>query len=516
MAKLKQSIYIVLAITFITALLFVPAYVIFTEQKASKTALHLSNKLSQSQAQLTSVLNAYDMLAKSIYDNIINTPSITALIRQANAEDDAGKAKLRQELYTQLLPLYKNLQQHNVRQLHFHLKNSISFLRFHRPSKFGDSLEGVRYSIDKVNRTMRPEFGFEEGRIFNGFRHIFPIVNQNKFAGTVEISYSFNAIKTELDRLQQAHYSFIIQKRLVDEKVWKNEQNNYLPSELSNEYLLDKSVKAARTSKDLTQEDITQLNQRVAAHIHDRLNDEQPFIHPAKLGESNYLLIFIPILNVENKQVAYAVVYEKSPTLDLIEREFNTEVIIALFIALSLAVLIVLYYLSQRRTAKALHLLATTDQLTGLANRNHLNIVLDKSIKVAQRYQLPLSLIFFDVDHFKQINDNHGHDGGDTVLTSLSTLLSHHLRTSDLLARWGGEEFMILLPETERKDARLLAEKLRHFIEDYKFLPDLTVTCSFGVTQLRNDDDEEALLKRLDNALYAAKENGRNIVVDVH
>ncbi len=515
MNKLMEFVYMGIAVLLITGVLFAPAYLFLVTQTDEKIALHSADKLTQARIQFSAVLDSYDMLAKNIYENVINKENINSLIKQANAEDEAGKAILREKLYESLLPLYKNLKQHSVRQLHFYLKNSVSFLRFQQPEKFGDSLEGVRYSIDKVNRTMRPEFGFEEGYDLNGFRHVFPIIYQNKFCGTVEIAYAFDTVKNELDRLQKAHYSFIIQKRLISERALKKSTQNYLPSELSDEYLLDKSVYDVAPSTGLDQADINTLNQKISPHIQQKLHSEQPFLYSAVLANKHYLLIFIPILNVENKQVAYAVVYEKSPALDLIAKNFKVEQYAAALVSLLLAALFVLYYTSQRKTAKALRLLATTDSLTQLANRNHLNLVLKKSIQVSQRYQLPLSLIFFDIDHFKKINDAHGHDAGDTVLSSIGLLMSHHVRTSDLLARWGGEEFMILLPETERKNARLLAEKLRQLIEEYKFLPNVEVTCSFGVTQLHKDDTEESLLKRVDAALYTAKEQGRNMVIEL-
>lgn len=159
--------------------------------------------------------------------------------------------------------------------------------------------------------------------------------------------------------------------------------------------------------------------------------------------------------------------------------------------------------------------LTVTDSLTGLSNRMKLHSELDREIERAKRYRLPLSLIMFDIDHFKSINDNFGHDIGDAVLVSLSRLAQSVVRKVDLLARWGGEEFMVLVPNTALNDAVLLAEKLRETFEEQYFERPSQVTASFGVSQFSAADDFDSFTKRVDEALYEAKRGGRNRVVAI-
>lgn len=137
------------------------------------------------------------------------------------------------------------------------------------------------------------------------------------------------------------------------------------------------------------------------------------------------------------------------------------------------------------------------------------------SMQMALRYDLPLSLLIFNIDHFKKINDRLGSDTGDDVLVELSSLAEQHIRLSDLIARWGGDEFIILLPETTHHNAYILAEKLRKVIHEHTFVVTTNLTCSFGVTQLHKSDDEISILKRLDSALRSAKERGRDRVVEL-
>lgn len=154
-----------------------------------------------------------------------------------------------------------------------------------------------------------------------------------------------------------------------------------------------------------------------------------------------------------------------------------------------------------------------TDPLTGLANRLHFTMVYQHAINIAQRTEKPLGIIFFDIDHFKNINDHFGHLMGDTVLQQIALLVQERTRKSDIVARWGGEEFILLLPDTDLDEAIRVAEMLRKVIDSEHFDQVGHVTCSFGVAILEGNEEGETLLNRADDKLYKAKERGRNKVV---
>ena len=164
------------------------------------------------------------------------------------------------------------------------------------------------------------------------------------------------------------------------------------------------------------------------------------------------------------------------------------------------------------KTEERLKQLATTDTLTGICNRRHFDEMLASEIDRAVRFSSPLSLILFDVDHFKRINDTFGHQAGDRVLIQLAVAVGGAIRTTDLFARWGGEEFIVLLPGSDLNAGRLLAEKLRMVLEKQQFADAGQVTCSFGVAEYAPGDNVEALMKKLDRCLYHAKASGRNRV----
>ena len=160
--------------------------------------------------------------------------------------------------------------------------------------------------------------------------------------------------------------------------------------------------------------------------------------------------------------------------------------------------------------------MATTDPLTGALNRRAMFDLLDQEIARDRRYGRALALIVFDIDHFKQVNDAHGHAAGDSVLRHVADIAGKVIRSSDSLARYGGEEFVILAPETGEEAAMQLAERIRLELRSHEFRGNgsiLRVTASFGVTAIRPDDtNAEQALRQADLALYAAKTAGRDRV----
>ena len=155
-------------------------------------------------------------------------------------------------------------------------------------------------------------------------------------------------------------------------------------------------------------------------------------------------------------------------------------------------------------------LLAAIDPLTSIANRRKFNDELQSEISRNLRYHNDLSLIIFDLDNFKNINDEHGHNVGDDVLKEFTQLISNRIRNTDVFARWGGDEFSILLPETNLDTALQLSEDLRALTEKHYYLKIGHITASFGVTHFMKTDNEATFISRADEALYLSKENGRN------
>ncbi len=160
--------------------------------------------------------------------------------------------------------------------------------------------------------------------------------------------------------------------------------------------------------------------------------------------------------------------------------------------------------------------LAFTDPLTQTRNRSAFNDTVRREMRLAHRNGNHLSVVFIDIDHFKRINDDYGHQCGDLALTSIAKWINESIRSSDIVFRYGGEEFVVLLSETDLKGAELLAERIRENIENHVFaygMETIRLTASLGASSLIGDDTLDAFINRADQAMYQAKQTGRNRVV---
>lgn len=162
---------------------------------------------------------------------------------------------------------------------------------------------------------------------------------------------------------------------------------------------------------------------------------------------------------------------------------------------------------------RELEILSTTDKLTRIYNRLKLDDVLTLEVGRARRYGLPLCIVMLDIDHFKQVNDQYGHAVGDSVLVHIAELLKQNIRATDTIGRWGGEEFLLILPHTNPAQARLVAESICMTIAGAEFPVVGHKTVSLGVTSYDGEENEVHMLARADEALYEAKHAGRNCIV---
>ncbi len=454
-------------------------------------------------------------IAQVIFDTKIDSKYTQKLMYEASHTSNKKElSELRNELSTHFDELYHYMQTQGIRQFHFHLPDAVSFLRFHKPKKFGDSLVGIRPTVEYVNKHHRQVTAFEEGRIFNGFRNVYPIFYNGEFVGSVEISSSFAAIQEIMQRTQKASLLFMISSDIVSQKVFNSEQSHYVKSEFCG-FMFDKQVLS--NQPELTLEQLHIINEAIASEAKKYIDTEKSFslcFRSDKVFNNKSISIdFLPVFNLQGKKVAYIINYEIDEVLDLLSAKNKTLIVILSILSFVLSLILSLIYRYFKTREASIHEMATHDALTKIYNRYGLQEVLEQKVGEFKRYKRDLSVIFFDIDHFKQVNDTYGHSAGDEVLKKLSNLIAQNIRTSDIFARWGGEEFILVLPETSLFDAVILAEKLRKKIEEYDFEKPPHLTCSFGVTDMNEHEDEKEMLRRVDEFLYRAKELGRNRIV---
>jgi diguanylate cyclase (GGDEF)-like protein len=191
---------------------------------------------------------------------------------------------------------------------------------------------------------------------------------------------------------------------------------------------------------------------------------------------------------------------------------FTTE-ILTVFLTLATNILFAYSFaLTAKRRQSQLQRLATVDPLTGAGNRRAQNDKLDNVNAAFRRAQVPCSVMILDIDHFKKINDTHGHVVGDEILVEVADLIRTNIRSTESLYRYGGEEFIVVAEHTSLQNAGQLAEKLRRLIEQKSFCRGIHLTTSFGVAELQGGEGRKGWLNRADGALFRAKGEGRNRV----
>lgn len=251
-------------------------------------------------------------------------------------------------------------------------------------------------------------------------------------------------------------------------------------------------------------------------------------------GFHYYLLVMVPVVVIStmrrrsSKYLLSTLVFVLYLVLDFTmhstkpRHDLNPDVLSALRGFNVAVTFLLLFYLSNlymklvSKAEKQLRQLATTDPLTQLLNRRSFLEVADYELTQRKRHQAPLAFVLADIDHFKSINDQHGHAVGDEVLRSVSQVLSLAVREQDSVARWGGEEFLILMPNATLEAARMVAERLREKVSAIEVTvggQTVKVSMTFGVSSHRLEEPVEAPVSRADGALYKGKAQGRNQVV---
>lgn len=298
---------------FLIPVLVVFVYVVWRILSSVYTQLeeqHFLNQSNNLQVAYQQVLAGYELSSRIIYDNIINQPEVLSLFAQANGASEERQAEIRTALYDMLVDDYQRLDDLNLRQLHFHLPDNTSFLRFHRPNLFGDNLTDVRYTIALANRELVPVIGFEEGRIYNGFRYVFPLFYEGVHIGSVETSVSFLAIQQNLNKSLPGGLTFVLRASVVGATVFESELENYVISDISDVYVYDRQVIETYRDDDMSWETITAINQNLSDDIVARLNNGETFSAYVWVGNQPYTISILAINNIKGEHVGAILSYQ--------------------------------------------------------------------------------------------------------------------------------------------------------------------------------------------------------------
>ena len=482
---IKNKVQIALFILIYCILSFLSGWY-FYQDKQNRLKLYLSQKISTLQSEYNAAKNSFKKLSDFTFDEIMSNKAFLQTFLQYK-QHKATK----QEIYNILLPHYRILQKYSINYLA--ILDSFGHTIIHMP-KAPNLLKQKKPQLFSPANTNLLLIEFQK-----------QIYYKNRFLGFYKSAVSYNVIKKELAYLFHKYYEYIIKKDVINKSIFQYGNYSFIQSDINKNYFYQKSGTNAVTDTTTTKTLITQIDNQIKDMIATKLGTNKSFAIVTSLHGNHYVITFLPIKN--KKLIGYLLSYTKDNTIATFTITFWQNILLSNIIII--IILLFIYHTLQMKTK--FEILAITDKLTKLYNRHKFYEIATHEIERSKRYKRPLSLIIFDIDHFKKINDTYGHDVGDYVLQELAKLIKKHIRKQDFAFRWGGEEFIILLPETDAQGAMKLAEKLRRIIESHTFKKVGQVTISLGVTEYSSSDkDIDEVVKRADNALYLSKKNGRN------
>lgn len=491
--------YIVLMVLALTALFMMLVWVLI--HNFSERILNAeTTKIFQYANQVSAVIQLNRKLADIYFtESIASNQKILDTMTRANFTEGEMRDVYREELAAMIQPTYQNAIRQDFRQFHFHLVNSDSFYRAHQPEKFGDSLLNVRATIEKTNTDRIFVEGFEEGRIFNGYRYVYPLFNEGQHIGSVELSVSMAAFTNAVNESFLSNGIFIIRQDISDEKVFDEFLDQvYFESEVFPGYYIDREV--------FEQNHEVFLDEYPVGAFDEFLPKGENFIYVDRGNPLYRNFVFLSVANFEGEDVGYLVFSDKNEDiLNLInDKNLFSFLLINFWLATSLVLIIVL------RSRKQIYDLSLIDFLTGVDNYEGFTIQGKALFENAKRLGA-FWLCFIDIDNFKSINDTHGHGVGDQVLIDFANILKESFRSADVIGRFGGDEFVVCGIQKEKDCGKVFFDRIREKMRAYneENPNDLTMPLRFSVGYSFVDDFEaitfEHMLRDADQKMYEMK-----------
>lgn len=618
------------------------------KEKEVQNLIFHENKILQT--SYTAVTNMFSIAIENYFRHVIMKPSVLELLHQVKNAPLGDKAVLRGLLYRELYTLYNGeLKRLGIRQLHFHTHQGESFLRFHKPNENGDTLIDMRPSIRIANVDKKFVSGFEGGRVYPGFRYVFPIVDKEVHLGSVELSLSYESIEFELSKLLTCKNHILLMKKEISTGiVFENHKEHFMPASFTKNYVIENQKLSMLTAKSIDSPLVNRVNTLLEAlpDIEKKLSSGKNFSIPFVDDHQGYIANFNAIYDISNTLSAYAVTYGILDELVVIEDKYFTLYLVGIALIFLLGIAIFLFLEQRKKTLReklqfqtivektingillidpqgkitfinhagckmleympdeiigldshemihvhdhllphqkcpilevihsrnhyiaeeifrkkggekiTVHLAATSfvednktigvvvifrdvtqeksdkaliehlayyDALTDLPNRKLLIDRLSFALSASYRLYQFGALLFMDLDNFKGLNDSKGHHVGDLLLQEVASRLKKELRASDTVARFGGDEFVILVTylgedeEKAREELHKIATKLLNVLsQPYRFgtyYHSFTHTCSVSIGGTLFNDGQKTvddILKEADSAMYAVKAKGKN------
>ena len=301
-------------------------------------------RLMQEQVAYKSVVNGLSEVAQTLFDETINTSEITALVHEIAVTEGDAQDFARGMLLRKLYPSYLRLKERGVRQLHFHHANGLSLLRFHRPLKYGDPLFDIRPSVYRVNTEHKAVKGFETGRLFHGFRFVFPLFHEGQHIGSVESSVPFDTVEQQLKTLVPNElFGFVLNKEQVFSLLYPSERSIYKDYALNDNFLIEDVGAKLGSPREIPplQKSIESLMRDDRFYIRKMMSAGDAFGLSHKLEGQRYAALFTPVNNLDGKTGAYIISFTRA---DELEGIYRTGLIVQLIYLAFIASLAAGYY----------------------------------------------------------------------------------------------------------------------------------------------------------------------------
>ena len=461
-------------------------------------------------------VDAYGYLVEMMFDESVHRPEVRELfLRAQKTKDPLERAYWRGTIRNRLEPAFDRFAYYQVRLLNLILPDGTVFLRMHAPDLYGDNV--LSYSqLQKIALSNRaPARGFQVGKTIGLYRYSFPIFYGSQFLGSAEYGLSSFAFAEQLQKQFPGHYSLLLRREALIPLDKEFLSTHYTESSYSKDFYENRSLGLVKKIQEEIDPDLVGLLKKRAAGMlagsPSRIAQGKGFALFLSQSGKVYSLSFLPIRGADGAFLGYITAIHENPAAKEIRE-----------IYLLFASLLTLFFVA---AALLLHSFLKThfqlvekalfDTLTGALKKSEFASISEIEVARARRYRIPLSIIMFDLDGFKSVNDEHGHLAGDEVLKTLGQAILNSIRKADCFFRWGGDEFLLVLPNTGKEGARKLAEKLRKLASQVEVERGQGVSLSLGIAQLEEGDpDLGTVLKRADEALYRAKKQGKNRVSD--
>ena len=340
---MKKKIIFILSF-FLMCLLF--TYVIFTLIENRKKE-HLDAEKKIIEVTYNTIIEAYKVYSNIIYFNKLNTKETKSILENVYTSSKEEQEIIRKKLYDHLIDMYNNMNDYKLKQLHFHLKNNDSFLRFHRPNKYGDNLTNIRHTVAFVNQYQKAISGFEEGKIYNGYRFVYPLKYNDIYLGSVETSVSMESIINDLKKELHSDTDFIIKKSVVDKNVIEEEKDNYVTCSIDKDFYHEINISNSGNNniEPIIKEYLTKNNSKIREFI----KSGEIFNFYNKYNGDYYITTYLPVKNaITNQTIAYIIISNKHNDLqDFITQYF---LFLAILIFLTMGMIYFIYRIDKTKT----------------------------------------------------------------------------------------------------------------------------------------------------------------------